>query len=243
MPACQAVPRTALQSLRSAVGTLKLIHPHFWQPFLDALDDSAAVVAQPPGLWLPIKAKVIFAGKAPVKSKQDLPKVTAARKGTWIRVADPLRSDVHLGNESKAAIRWIQKCFARDRLRPLQRPSVLTCFAAADAMAGRMDCYGSALCMVRRILHFTAEQIRCFWPQLSGSPQQYIACFETLAQLALAIAARHVMGASTWQFALPAASDNTTAEARTEKLWSTAEPLGTFLKLAAGWAARRTPAM
>ena len=136
--ACQHVrPYLAplCRDLRSAVGTLKLIHPHFWQPFLDAVDNSATVVAQPPGLWLPIQAKVIFAGKAPIKCKQDLPKVTTAHKGTWIRIADPLRSDVHLGNESKAAIRWIQQCFAHDRLRPLQRPGVLTCFAAADAMA------------------------------------------------------------------------------------------------------------
>ena len=231
------------RDLHSAVGTLKLIHAHFWQPFLDALDNSATVVAQPPGLWLPIKAKVIFAGKAPIKCKEDLPKVTAAHKGTWIRIADPLRSDVHLSSDSKAAIRWIQQCFARDRLRPLQRPGVLACFAAADAMA---DDHGMGIGgWIVTATHcawfaesFTAEQVRCFWPQLSGSPQQYIACFETLAQLALAITARHAMGASAWQFALPAASDNTTAEARTEKLWSTAEPLGTFLKLAAGWAAR-----
>ena len=85
---------------------------------------------------------------------------------------------------------------------------------------------------------WTSEQVRSFWPQLSGSPQQYIACFETLAQLALAMTARHSLGARAWQFALPAASDNTAAEARTEKLWSTAEPLMSFLKLAAGWAAR-----
>ena len=38
--------------------------------------------------------------------------------------------------------------------------------------------------------------------------------------------------------AIPAASDNTAAEAQTEKLWSTAEPLETFLKLTAAWAAR-----
>ena len=231
------------RDLHSAVGTLKLIHPQCWQPFLDALDNSATVVAQPPGLWLPIKAKVIFAGKAPIKCKQDLPKVTAAHKGTWIRIADPLRSEVHLSSDSKAAIRWIQQCFTHDRLRPLQRPGILACFAAADAMA---DDHGMGIGgWIVTATHcawfaesFTSEQIRCFWPQLSGSPQQYIACFETLAQLALAITAHHAMGASTWQFALPAASDNTTAEARTEKLWSTAEPLGTFLKLAAGWAAR-----
>ena len=67
---------------------------------------------------------------------------------------------------------------------------------------------------------------------------QYIACFETLVQLALAMTARHALGSTTWQFALPRASDNTTAEARSEKLWCTAEPLAGFLKLVAGWAAR-----
>ena len=35
------------------------------------------------------------------------------------------------------------------------------------------------------------------------------------------------------------ASDNTAAEAGAEKLWSTAEPVGTFLKMAAAWSARR----
>ena len=118
------------RDLRSAAGTLKLIHPQFWQPLLDSLDDSAKVIAQPPRLWLPVKARVIFAGSAPISSKQDLPKVSAAHK------ADPLsRSEVHLGKESKAALRWIQQCFARDRLRPLQRPPVLPRFAAADARA------------------------------------------------------------------------------------------------------------
>ena len=47
------------------------------------------------------------------------------------------------------------------------------------------------------------------------------------------------LGAQQWTFCLPAASDNTAAEAQTEKRWSTAEPLGSFLKLTAAWAARR----
>ena len=81
--------------------------------------------------------------------------------------------------------------------------------------------------------------MRSVWLQLTGSPQQYAAYFETLSQLALAMAARRALGATTWRFALPSASDNTAAEARTEKLWSTAEPLGAFLKVAAGWAAPR----
>ena len=64
-------------------------------------------------------------------------------------------------------------------------------------------------------------------------------CFETLAQLALAMTAHQALKAKQWAFCLPAASDNTAAEAKTEKLWSTAGPLGTFLKLTAAWAAQR----
>ena len=81
-------------------------------------------------------------------------------------------------------------------------------------------------------------QRRTVWPQLTDAPQRYIACFETLAQLALAMTAHRALGAQQWAFCLPSASDNTAAEARTEKRWSTAEPLGSFLKLTAAWAAR-----
>ena len=150
---------------------------------------------------------------------------------------------MHLTSDSKSAIRWLQQCFAHDRLRPLQQHPVLPCYAAADAMADDSQVgIGGWIVTARHCAwfaeHWTAEQVRSLWPQLTGSSQQYIACFETLAQLALAITARKALGATTWKFALPSASDNTTAKARTEKLWSTAEPLGSFLKLAAGWAAR-----
>ena len=50
--------------------------------------------------------------------------------------------------------------------------------------------------------------------------------------------AHQVLGAKHWKFALPCASDNTASEAGCEKLWSTAEALGTFLKMAASWSAR-----
>ena len=130
-----------------------------------------------------------------------------------------------------------------ERLRALQQAPLLACFAAADAMADEKQVgIGGWIVTSSHCAwfakHWTAEQVRALWPQLTGHPQQYIACFETIAQLALAMAARKALGATTWKFALPSASDNTAAESRTEKLWSTAEPLGTFLKLAAGWAAR-----
>ena len=65
--------------------------------------------------------------------------------------------------------------------------------------------------------------------------QPYIACSETLAQLALAMMAHALHRNTVWTFALPAASDNAPAEAGINKLWSMTEPIGTFLQLAAQW--------
>ena len=127
----------------------------------------------------------------------------------------------------------------------MRQNPMLHCYAAADARAdgdivgigGWFEFVSSTHCA------WFAEQwdiseIRDLWPALQEPAQRYIACFETLAQLALAMTARKVIGARQWRFALPAASDNTAAEAGTEKLWSTAEPLGSFLKMAAARSAR-----
>ena len=108
------------RDLRSAGGTFKLIHSHLWQPFLDALDDSAKVARQPVGLWLPFKAQVIRAGSHVVQSKKDFPKVVSAQKRIWIRIADPQRSELHLRRESREALQWLSACFAHDRRRSLQ---------------------------------------------------------------------------------------------------------------------------
>ena len=82
------------------------------------------------------------------------------------------------------------------------------------------------------------SEVRSVWPALQDTAQRYIACFETLAQLALAMLAHGTCSARLWSFTLPAASDNAPTEAGLDKLWSTAEPLRTFLKLAAAWAAK-----
>ena len=68
-------------------------------------------------------------------------------------------------------------------------------------------------------------QIREVWPQLHKDAQQYIACFETLAQLALLQMAHSRLGHKYLSFAMPAGSDNTPTEAGVNKLFSTAWPL------------------
>ena len=67
--------------------------------------------------------------------------------------------------------------------------------------------------------------------------QPYIACFEMLAQLALAMMAHALRRNTMWTFLLPAASDNAPTEAGINKIWSMTahRPISPFLKLAAQW--------
>ena len=226
------------KDLHSAKGTLKQIHHSQWQPFLDSLNSDATVSRQPIGVWLPLHARIVAVGSTDVQSKADIPRVPPAHKAQWIRITDPHRTEIHLRDESRDAIDWLESCFSHDRVR-----SLLQCYAAADAMAqGNLVGIGGWIVTSNTVAWFSEQynmsEIRSLWPALQDTAQRYIACFETLAQLALAMLAHSTCSARLWSFTLPAASDNAPTEAGLDKLWSTAEPLGTFLKLAAAWAAK-----
>ena len=57
-----------------------------------------------------------------------------------------------------------------------------------------------------------------------------------LAQLALAHCSWSLLRATHIRFVLPSASNNTSAEDGVNRLFTTAEPLSTFLRVAATWA-------
>ena len=198
----------------------------------------AVVSRQPIGVWLPLHARIVAVGSTAVHGKADIFKVPPARKAQWIRIADPRRTEIHLRDDSRNAIDWLDACFSHHRLRSLRQRPLLQCYAAADAMAqGDTVGIGGWIVTASSTARFSEQyhmaEVRSIWPALHDTAQKYIACFETLAQLALAMLAHSTCAARHWSFTLPAASDNAPTEAGLDKLWSTAEPLGTFLKLAA----------
>ena len=86
-------------------------------------------------------------------------------------------------------------------------------------------------------LHWFSEilsmsEVRDVWLQLHKDAQKYIACFETLAQLALLQMAHSRLGHKYLSFSMPANSDNTPTEAGSNKPRSTA---WLFLRLVASW--------
>ena len=80
------------------------------------------------------------------------------------------------------------------------------------------------------------EEIRTFWP---FDAQKYIACFDTLAQLAIAMTAKSHHGHTRLGLCLPTESDNTPTEGGVNKLFTTAWPLSEFLSLIASWSSAK----
>ena len=117
---------------------------------------------------------------------------------------------------------------------------MLSSLARADAMAeGSKVGIGGWISTKHSLAWFaeayTMEEIRAFWPFLTKEAQRYIACFETLAQLALAMTAKAHHGHSRMNICLPTESDNTPTEGGINKLFTTSWPLSEFLGLIASW--------
>ena len=229
------------KDLHSAKGTLHSISPTMWQAFYDALDNKAKLIRTPSGSWLPRNAQLLEVGNIKISTKSDVPLVPPSHKHQWVRLADPHRSEIHLRKESKFVLAWLAQCFAHEQPRSLRTAPRLHCYSAADAFADTARIgIGGWLSTATEFIWFseifTADQVRAQWPQLHGSMQPYIGCFETLAQLALAQCTWHCLRSRHVKFVLPSATDNTSAESGLNKLFSTAEPLGLFLRLAATWA-------
>ena len=230
------------KDLRSKRGTLHSVRPNMWEHFLHALTPQAVVARSPAGLWLPLGGQVLQVAGGNIASKSDIPRAPRAHQETWVRIQDPTRHEIHLCKDSRVCLRWLHSCFSHARVVSLRQAPVLHCMAAADARAdgdtvgrGGWISTSSEFCWFAQ--QWTMSEIRKHYPKLTKPAQTYVACFETLAQLALAMMAKHRLTAKRWKFCLPTASDNTSAEAGTNKLFTTAQPLCDFLQDVAAWSA------
>ena len=134
---------------------------------------------------IPDSAEVLSeaAGKVKRKCFVDVPRVVSSAKPQWVRMSDPMRNEIHLRNESRAALRWLSSCFSHHQLRLIRQAPQLHCMAAADAMAeGSTVGIGGWISASQSFAWFSEQwdmtEVRKHWPQLSKNAQAYIACFE-----------------------------------------------------------------
>ncbi|CAE7389204.1 unnamed protein product, partial [Symbiodinium microadriaticum] len=155
---------------------------------------------------------------------------------TWIRISDPSCPVIKMTRAAQTSLAWLTPRIAAIPTTPLSLPPILSSLARADAMAeGDQVGIGGWVSTKHGLAWFaeayTMEEIRTFWPFLTKDAQKYIACFETLAQLALAMTAKAHHGHTRLSLCLPTESDNTPTEGGVNKLFTTAWPLSEFLSL------------
>ena len=93
------------KDMYSGRGATQQIHARDWHRLLDALSPDAVVQRQPLGMWLTTGAQLTEVGSQKIQSKADIPRVVSSAKPQWVRMSDPMRNEIHLRNESRAALR------------------------------------------------------------------------------------------------------------------------------------------
>ena len=146
-----------------------------------------------------------------------------------------------LSKSSQQCLTWLASCFRHSPVQPLAWPHQLQALAAADACAeDDLVGIGGWAITSSQVVWFAEtcnmQDIRAVWPCLVKPGQRYIACFETLAQLALLQATHSHIGGGHYSFSMPSGTDNSATEASLNKLFTTSWPLQLFVQLTAFWA-------
>ena len=206
-----------------------------WPLFLHCLDSRAVFVREAMGLSIPLNSRVIEWGGRQVHCKSDLPLLAKPTGHTWIRISDPSCPVIKMTRAAQTSLAWLFPRLAAIPTTSLSLPPILSSLARADAMAEGDQVGIGGWVSTKFAETYTIEEIRTFWPFLTKDAQKYIACFESLAQLALAMTAKAHHGHTRLSICLPTESDNTPTEGGVNKLFTTSWPLSEFLSLIASW--------
>ena len=211
--------------LNSPPGSMHSIPPQMWSAFRASLTKDLKTSHSLPGLWITMHCT------------QDVPQVPGTSKPTWVRIADPNNPYTSLSKSSQQCLTWLASCFRRSPIQPLARPHQLQALAADACAEDDMVGIGGWAITSSQVVWFAETQdIRAVWPCLVKPGQRYIACFETLAQLALLQATHSHIDGGHYSFSVPSGTDNSATEASLNKLFTTSWPLQLFVQLTAFWA-------
>ena len=201
------------------------IPPQMWSAFRASLNKDLRTSHSLPGLWITVGSKILEVSGRTTHCPQDILRVPGTSKPTWVRIADPNNPYTSLSKSSQQCLTWLASCF---RHSPVG--AATPALAAADACA-EDDLVGIGGWAVWFAETWNMQDTRAVWPCLVKPGQRYIACFETLAQLALLQATRSHIGGGRYSFSMPSGTDNSATEASLNKLFTTSWPLQLFVQL------------
>ena len=222
--------------LFSAPASLYSLDPGAWPSLSHHLDNDLRFITTPPGTGIPTGGVLISVRHQAVTHKADLARVRLSEKRIWLRIRNPSSNKRKLSTASQRCLRiFMQWLSILAPLRSMYPKPVWPGFSAADACATGSTMQMGGFVEDRGQHFWFSEQFQVPDFIQLGLPmrteaQKDIACYETLAQMALLYVFSKRFPHQRMKIILPTVSDNTSAESGVNQLFTTSEPLCFFLE-------------
>ena len=213
------------------------VDPGGWEELIACVSEDLIFVRKPRFSAIPLNGHLVQVRHQPVKSRSDLRTCALSDKRIWLRVRDPNSSKRKLSPSSIRMLRmylsWLGRLSPVQSMWPKHTWSGL---CVADAYAAGSKCgIGGALFFPSGScawfsLQMTSSDFQSLQIPMHDDLQKDISSLETLAQIALVFIAVRSFPGSRIPIKIPTLSDNTGAEAVSNKLFTTQVPLALFLE-------------
>ena len=213
------------------------VDPGSWQSVMECLDDDLIFQSQPRGSGIPVGSKLLAVRHQSVQQKADLTSLYLSERRLWLRLRDFQSSKRKLSEDSLRVIQmyldWISTTSVVKSLFPRQ---LWQGECAADA------CAYSNICQIGGFVRFptgTTVWFSCRFEHsdfqalnipVTSEMQKFIACFETLAQMAVLLIFSRNSPGYRFPLRIPSLTDNSGTESGGNKLFSTTFPMNLFLE-------------
>ena len=213
------------------------VDPGSWEEVCSCVSDDLIFVRKPPFTAIPIQGHLIQVRHQPVTNKSDLFACSLSDKRVWLRIRDPNSSKRKLSTSSQRIlsmyVTWLNHLPPVRTMWPKQQ---WTGLCVADAFAsGTQSGIGGAIVFPSGqcswfSLPINHDDFKSLHIPVHDNLQKDITSLETLAQIALVYITIQFFPGSRIPIRIPTLSDNTTAEATSNKLFSTSMPIALFLE-------------
>ena len=213
------------------------VDPGCWEDVCACVSDELVFVRKPPFTAIPVQGHLIQVRHQPVTTKSDLFACSLSDKRVWLRIRDPNSSKRKLSTSSQRIlsmyVTWLNHLPPVRTMWPKQQ---WTGLCVADAFAsGTQSGIGGAIVFPSGqcswfSLQINHEDFKSLHIPIHDNLQKDITSLETLAQIALVYITIQFFPGSRIPIRIPTLSDNTTAEATSNKLFSTSMPIALFLE-------------
>ena len=225
------------KDLYSIPGTLFSVDPSVWSSVAGCLRSDLTFHTTPLHTAIPVDGKLISVRHQQVQCLDNLTNLKLSERRIWLRIRDPTSQKRKLSSASKRVLNmfsvWLS---ALPPLRPLRPKQYWPGQAAADACASGQTCQigGFVSHPNGQVAWFSEEywhsDFEALGLSLNPEMQRSISSFEALAQLALLIVIAKTNPSFRIPICLRSLSDNTGAEAGSNKMFCASEPLCFFLE-------------